>query len=630
MQQFRNLLRGWLGKLLLIIFILPFAFFGIEGIFNSNSGQDVAFVVNGVEISKIEVSRGIENQRRNLKQQMGGNIDDSFLTDDLLRPRVVEGLIQKELIRQASEKEGLAVSSSLVKSYVRSLPQFQDESGSFSNDKLETLLVQANFSKAGLFSAVQESMVLEQLQSGIGATAFITTPELEYVVKINDQKRKIHYATLQAAPLKDAVELTSQEIENYFNENKAQYRTEEKVKVSYVSVALEDFTSDVTVEETDLLTAYDEYKKGLIAQERRRASHILVEVNDDRDEDEAKARIQEAQQKLQSGEAFEALAQDYSDDIATASAGGDLDYAGRGLYDPTFEDALFGLAKEGDISEIVKTEFGFHIIKLTGIETPEVASFEAHKDQLAQELKRQLAREKLDEAVDDISRKAFESGDLQLISESYNKPIQTTDFFTPRGGAGVAADPDFITAAFSEAVLKEGHNSDVVELPNNRVAVLRLAEYQPARDQSLAEVETLVKTALTEQKVRELAKQRAAQIIEKLEAGEALASVAEEFGLEWSQDVEVSRQAATEVSRAILSKAFELPRPASDKPSFGTVALPSGNQEIVVLTEVLEGEFDLAEAEVVQAKASASQQFGSQDFNNYVASLRDSAEIEMR
>ncbi|MEE2731927.1 MAG: SurA N-terminal domain-containing protein [Pseudomonadota bacterium] len=630
MQQFRNLLRGWLGKLLLIIFILPFAFFGIEGIFNSNSGQDVAFVVNGVEISKIDVSRGIENQRRNLKQQMGGNIDDSFLTDDLLRPRVVEGLIQKELIRQASEKEGLAVSSSLVKSYVRSLPQFQDESGSFSNDKLETLLVQANFSKAGLFSAVQESMVLEQLQSGIGATAFITTPELEYVVKINDQKRKIDYATLQAAPLKDSVELTSQEIDDYFNENRGQYRTEEKVKVSYVSVALEDFTSDVTVEETDLLTAYDEYKKGLIAQERRRSSHILVEVNDDRDEDEAKARIQEVQQKLQSGDSFEAVARDYSDDIATASTGGDLDYAGRGLFDPTFEDALFGLEKEGDTSGIVKTEFGFHIIKLTDIETPEVASFEAHKDQLAQELKRQLAREKLDEAVDDISRKAFESGDLQLISESYNKPIQTTDFFTPRGGAGVAADSDFITAAFSEAVLKEGHNSEVVELPNNTVAILRLAEHLPARDQSLEEVESLVKTALTEQKVRELAKQKATQIIEKLEAGEALTSVAEEFGLEWSQDVEVSRQAATEVSRSILSKAFELPRPASDKPSFGTVALPSGNQEIVVLTEVLEGEFDLADTEVVQAKASASQQFGSQDFNNYVASLRDSAEIEMR
>ncbi|MBA54750.1 MAG: hypothetical protein CMK89_09885 [Pseudomonadales bacterium] len=629
MQQFRNLLRGWLGKLLLIIFILPFAFFGIEGIFNSNSSQDVAFVVNGVEISKIEVSRGIENQRRNLKQQMGGNIDDSFLTDELLRPRVVEGLIQKELIRQASEKEGLAVSSSLVKSYVRSLPQFQDESGEFSNDKLESLLVQANFSKARLFDAVQESMVLEQLQSGIGKTAFITSPELEYIVKLNGQTRTISYATLKAAPLKDSIELTPAEIEAYYEQNKVQYRTQEKVKVHYVAVSLEDFMDDVTVEEADLLAAYEDYRKELVSQERRRASHILVEVTDERSDEEAKARIEEAQKKLDSGVVFEDLAKEYSDDIATAGSGGDLDYAGRGLFDPAFEDALFGLAKEGDVTGLVKTEFGYHIIKLTGIETPEVATYDEKKQELEQSLKQQLAREKLDEAVDDISRMAFESGDLQLISEAYGEPVQTTDFFTARGGAGVASDPDFIAAAFSAPVLEEGHNSDVVELPNNTVGVLRLAEHEQARDQTLQEVEEQVKSALTQQKIRELAKEKGEQIVARLIEGADLSSIGEEFGLEWKQDVAVTRQSG-EVSRPIISKAFEMPKPVAEKPSVDKVALPSGDQEIVVLTSVSEGQFDLGETEALQAKASAAQQFGTVDFNNYVASLKDSAEIDMR
>ena len=629
MQQFRNLLRGWLGKLLLIIFILPFAFFGIEGIFNSNGSQDVAFVVNGVEISKIEVSRGIENQRRNLKQQMGGNIDDSFLTDDLLRPRVVEGLIQKELIRQASEKEGLAVSSSLVKSYVRSLPQFQDESGEFSNDKLESLLVQANFSKARLFDAVQESMVLEQLQSGIGKTAFITSPELEYIVKLNGQTRKISYATLKAAPLKDSIELTPAEVEAYYEQNKAQYRTQEKVKVHYVAVSLEDFMDEVTVEEADVLAAYEDYRKDLISQERRRASHILVEVNDDRSDEEAKNRIVEAQKKLEAGEAFDSVAKAYSDDIATAGTGGDLDYAGRGLYDPAFEDALFGLGKEGDVTGLVKTEFGYHIIKLTGIETPDVATFDQKKEEFEQSVKRQLAREKLDEAVDDISRMAFESGDLQTISETYGEPVQTTDFFTSRGGAGVAADPDFIAAAFSQPVLEEGHNSDVVELPDNTIGVLRLAAHEQARDQSLQEVEEQVKSALTQQKMRELAKAQGEQIVAKIAEGADLASVAEEYGLEWKLDVSVTRQSG-DVSRSVISKAFEMPKPATEQTSVDKVALPSGDQEIVVLTEVSEGEFDLGETESLQAKASAAQQFGTVDFNNYVASLKDNAEIEMR
>ena len=629
MQQFRNMLRGWLGKLLLFIFILPFAFFGIEGIFNSNSGQDVAFVVNGVEISKIEVSRGIENQRRNLKQQMGGNINDSFLTDDMLRPRVVEGLIQKELIRQASEKEGLAVSSNLVKSYVRSLPQFQDESGEFSNDKLESLLVQANFSKARLFDAVQESMVLEQLQSGIGKTAFITKPELEYIVKLNGQKRTVSYATLQAAPLKDGITLSSEEIETFYEQNKAQYRTEEKVKVHYVTVSLDDFMADVSVDEGDILTAYEDYRIEQSAQERRRASHILVEVTDDRSDKEALERSQEALDKLQAGDSFDDIAKQYSDDIATAGSGGDLDYAGRGLYDPAFDDALFGLAKEGDMTGLVKTDFGYHIIKLTGIEKPDIASFESKKDELTESVKRQLAREKLDEAVDDISRMAFESGDLQLISESYNKPIETTEFFTANGGAGVASDADFITAAFSEPVLEEGHNSDVVELPNNTVGILRLAEHEAARDLSLDEVKDQVETALTQQKMRELAKEKSTEIVSKLQSGADFAALADEYGLEWKQDVEVTRQ-SSDVSRSIVSKLFEMPKPESETPSVDKVSLPNGDQEIVVLVKVEEGHFDLNETETMQAKAAGSQQIGTQDFNNYVASLKDGAKIEMR
>ena len=629
MQQFRNLLKGWLGKLLLFIFILPFAFFGIEGIFNSSGSQDVAFTVNGVEISKIEVNRGIENQRQNLKQQMGGNIDDSFLTDDLLRPRVVEGLVQKELIRQASETEGLAVSSNLVKSYVRSLPQFQDESGEFSNDKLETLLVQANFSKARLFDAVQESMVLEQLQSGIGKTAFITKPELEYVVKLNGQKRVVSYATLKAAPLKESIELTDEEVQDYYASNKAQYRTEAKVKVNYVTVGLENFTADVSVEEDDLVAAYDKYVASLESQERRRASHVLVEVSDDRSDEEAQERIEEALGKLQEGESFEVIAKEYSDDIATAASGGDLDYAGRGLYDVAFEDALFALESEGDMTGIVKTDFGYHLIKLTGIETPEAASYDTKKEELLVSLKQDLAREKLDVAIDDISRKAYESGDLQVISEDYEVPVETTAFFTARGGAGVAADSDFIAAAFSDVVLEEGHNSEIIELPDNKVAVLRLAEHQPARDQSLDEVDALVRSALQQQKIRQLAQEKSEQIVSKLEAGSDLASLADEYGLEWNEAVEITRQSG-DVSRSIVSTTFEMPKPEASSVSAKKVSLPSGDQEIVVLTKVIEGEFGLSEAETMQAKASASQQFGTQDFNNYVASLKDSAEIEMR
>ncbi|MDY6919903.1 MAG: SurA N-terminal domain-containing protein [Pseudomonadota bacterium] len=629
MQQFRNLLRGWLGKLLLVIFILPFAFFGIEGIFTANSSQDVAFTVNGVEIPKMEVNRAIENQRQSLKQQMGGNIDDSFLTDEMLRPRVIDGLIQKELIRQAAEREGLIVSSELVKSYVRSMPQFQDESGQFSNDRLESMLVQANYSKAMLYDAVQESMVLEQLQSGIGKTAFITPSELEYLVELNNQQRKIQYATLAAAPLAADISLTEAEIEAFYQEHKTQYRTPERVKVHYVSIGLDDFIDDTEVDESGLVQAYDDYVAYSKQQERRRASHILVEINDDRSQAKAKARIEEALNALRQGQPFAEVAAEYSDDVASAAAGGDLDFAGRGLYDPAFEKALFALQETGDLSGIVQTEFGYHIIQLTAVESPEIAAYEDKKSELEQSLRTELAQVKLDEAVDDISRMAFESGDLQLIAESYEQPVQTTGFFSRQGGQGPAANGDFVAAAFSQPVLEEGHNSEVVELADNRVAVVRLAQHQPAREQPLEEVADQVRQALTQQKARQLAAEQASAIVQQVEQGTDLDTLTEEYNLTLHPVTEIRRQ-ATDVPRAVVSTAFEMPRPGEQGVSVRKIGLPSGDQQIVVLQEVVAGEYDLEQAQLLQAKASGAEQLGNQDFANFVASLRDQAEINIR
>ncbi|MVF12435.1 hypothetical protein FT643_09795 [Ketobacter sp. MCCC 1A13808] len=629
MQQFRNLLKGWLGKVLLVIFILPFAFFGIEGLFNSGGSADVAIKVNDAEISTLEVNRAIENQRENLKQQMGGNIDDSFLTDELLKPRVVESLIQRELIKQAVEEEGLAVSADRVKSYVRSMPQFQDESGNFSNDRLESLLVQANFTKARLFETIQESMVFEQLQNGVGATAFITPSELNYAVKLNNQKRDFSYAIQSAEALKEKVELTEDELQAYFEQNKSQFRTQEKVKIQYIQLGKDDFEKSVTVPEEEITAAYHDYENKLKQQERRRASHILVEINDDRSDSEAMKRIKEAQAKLVEGQSFEKVVSEYSDDIATTSDGGDLDYNGKGVFDEDFENALFALDEKGDVSDIVKSEFGYHIIKLTGIEQPEIVSLEDKRQELVKEIKSDMAQEKLEEAIDDINRLAFESGDLQLISDDYKKPIQTSDFFTRQGGKGVAADRAVIDAAFSDIVLNDGQNSEIIELSNGKVVVIRLAQHEQARDQEFKEVESQIRSVLVLEKSREQAKSKAEAVIAKLKDGASRDTIAEEFGLEWKQGEGVSRQ-GSDLPQTVVSAAFEMPVPATGGQSIKHFGQPNGDQEIIILSRVVDGEFDLEGEQLAQAKASASQRFGNSDFANYIASLREKAKIEIR
>lgn len=626
MQQFRNLLKGWVGKVLLFIFILPFAFFGIEGIFNSNSKQDVAIEVNGVEISKMEVNRAIENQRQNLKAQLGGQVDDSFLTDEMLSPGVIESLIQRELLKQALTENGLTVSSNVVKSYVRSMPQFQDETGSFSNERLETALVQANYTKLKLYSVVQESMIMEQLQSGIGSSAFITESELKFLAKINGQTRDVSYAKFEVAPLKETVELTEEEMQAYYESNKPQYRTQEKIKLNYVVLGKADFLAEIELSDEEVKEAYSDYLAAQQEQERRRASHILVEINDDRDEEEARQRIDEVKAKLDAGESLADLVQEYSDDIATANNGGDLDFAGRGLYDEAFESALFDLEKEGDLSDIVKTEYGFHIIQLTGVESQPVESFEDKKEQLSNRLKETIAQEKLDAALDEISRLAYESGDLQVISEQYSTKVKTTDFFTQQGGSGFAADKAVVSAGFSDPVLMEGLNSDPIELSDGRIAVVKLAEREEPRDLAFEEVADQIKSALTLDKARELAKQKAEEIVAKVEEGVDLDAIAKDYSLEWKQVEKINRQSSA-LPRTVISTVFELPKPAGEKKVVKKVSLPNGDQEVVILNGVTEGEFTLEDDAILQAKAAAANQLANTDFMNYIASLRETAEV---
>lgn len=626
MQQFRNLLKGWFGKVLLAIFILPFAFFGIEGIFMNSGRSDVAIVVNDVEISKPEVDRAISAQREAMVQRMGGNIDGSFFTDDMLRPRVIESLIQRELLSQAVKDEGLYVANEAIKSYVRNMPQFRDEStGAFSQEKLETVLARAGYTPLRFYDELSSGMVTEQLQQAIGLSAFATEQELKTLVQLDGQKRDLSYATLKLDRFQQGVEVGEDDIKSYFEANREQYRTEERVRIQYLSFKASDFAADVAVSDEDLQKEYADYVHSQEGQERRRASHILVEINDDRDDAEALSRIQEAKTKLDGGEDFASVAKHYSDDVATASTGGDLDFAGRGIYDPAFDSALFSL-KEGATSDIVKTEFGYHLIKLTGIESVPVASLEEKREELTQSVRDTRSAEQLSQAIDQMNELTYAAGDLSAVAEKFGKPVQESEPFSRRGGSGITADAKVIEAAFSENLLKEGMNSSAIELADGSVVVMRVSLHEPARDRTLDEVRDQVVTALKMQKARDKTSETAQQLVDKLKAGATLEALADEFEITWVHQAGVGRQSA-DVSRTIVTKLFELPAPAENVASVDKVGLPSGDQEIVVLTKVTEGEFKLSEDETLQALLSTANHQGQLDFDSYIATLKSRATI---
>ena len=627
MQQFRDLLKGWFGKTLLAIFILPFLFFGIEGIFSSNSRQDVAISVNGTDISKVQISRAIEGQRRQLRQQMGDNVNEMFLTDEMLKPRVEKNFIDRELIRQAAVASEMEVASESVIQFVRSMPQFQDENGEFSTERLDLILLQANMSKQQLFNTVQEGVVIDQLQNAFNQSGFLTEDEFTSLVDLTYQKRNLSHYTVKVADYKDQVEISEEDVKSYYDEHKDQFKTPEQVKINYVQLKKDELAASVEVLEEDIQADYDTYVEQQKAQETRRSSHILIELTDDRSEGEALARAQEAKQRLDAGESLEAIVEEYSDDFATADSGGDLDFAGRGIYDEAFEEALFGMEKIGAVSEPILTSFGYHIIQLTGVQDEPIASLEEKREELTTQIRDRLAFEKMDEAVGEMDRLAYESGDLSVIAETFDLKVEQSEFFTRTGGKGVTSDRNLITAAFSDPVLKENRNSEVIELASGDVLVLNLAKYDPPADMDFIEVDKIVRERLTDTKASELALAEAKQWVEELKSLDDLQAFAKERDFTWNNNEELTRQNRA-LPSTIVKAAFKMAVPAEDAFNVTEVAAPSGDVSILVLKGVQSGSSGLKDDAREQAFVASSGQQGVEEFDLFVSALREKAEIQ--
>lgn len=627
MDAFRNLLKGWVGKVLLVIFILPFAFFGIEGLFQAAGRSSAELVVNGAEITKPEIDRAADIQRRNLVQRMGGQIDPSMISLEMVRPAAVEFLIQKELLTQATQREGLHVAQESAKSFVRAMPQFQDETGEFSQRRLEQLLAQAGYTGVGFLGEVREDLLVRQLETAISGSAFVIPSEVKTLVVLNNQKRNVATLEVKAADYRDQIEVTEDDVKVYYDANRGSFQTPEQAKVEYLHVSLDNFAGQDEVSEDEVAAAYEKELAAAADKERRRAQHILVEVGGDLSEEEALNKIKRAQQELKDGKSFDEVVNAYSDDVATARLGGDLGFAGKGVYDPAFENALYSL-KEGETSDIVKSEFGFHLIRLTDVEQAEVPALGEMREGIVAELKAAKAREALAVVIEDLNQKAFEHPDTLLDAAELipGVKVQTSDWITRAGGQGVLSKPAVTAKIFDKDFIEERVNSEAIELDDNAVVIVRVTDYKPAAVKPLDEVRAQVQNAVISQKSREKAAEVANKLLAKLNTGSSRTEVAAELSKAWAEKEAVGRT-NSELAREVVAKVFAMPEPG-DAASFDKVSLASGDQVLVAVTGVTEGAFEMSEQERSQVQRTMEMRFGQYDFGNYVETLKETAKIE--
>ncbi|WHS58579.1 SurA N-terminal domain-containing protein [Pseudomonas sp. G2-4] len=620
LQNIRDNSQGWIAKTIIGVIVALMALTGFDAIFQATTNSNDAAKVNGEEISQNELSQAVDMQRRQLMQQLGKDFDASLLDEKMLRDSALKGLIERKLLLQGAHESKFAFSEAALDQVILQTPEFQVD-GKFSAERFDQVIRQLGYSRLQFRQMLAQEMLIGQLRAGLAGSGFVTDAQVLAFARLEKQTRDFATLNIKADP--SSVKLTDDEVKAYYDKHAKEFMTPDQVVIDYLELKKASFFDQVSVKDEDLQAAYQKEIANL--SEQRRAAHILIEVNDKVTEAQAKAKIEEIQARLAKGESFEALAKEFSQDPGSANSGGDLGYAGPGVYDPAFEKALYALGKD-QVSAPVRTDFGLHLIKLLGVEAPEVPSFASLKDKLTRELKTLQVEQRFVEATKQLEDASFEASDLAQPAQDLKLTVHTSAPFGREGGEGIAANRAVVTAAFSPEVLDEGANSTAIELDPETVVVLRAKEHRKPEQMPLESVAGAIRTQLSKEHASAAAKTQADELIASLRDGKT-ALDKPIVGQSWKVSEAATRNQEG-IDPAVLQALFRMPKPESkDKPTFTSVTLPDGSLVVVRLNGVNEAAAPTDE-EKAQYRQYLASRIGQQDFAAYRKQLESQADIK--
>ena len=619
LQNIRDNSTGWISKSIVGLIVVLFAFTGFEAIISSGSNSNNAAKVNGEEITLDALAEAKNLQRRQLMQQFGKDFDANLIDDALLTESALKGLIARKLLVQAANNSDFVFSSASIDQFMLTAPEFQ-ENGQFNADRFDQVIRQMGYSRLQFRQMIEQEMRTSQLRAGIAGSAFVTEQEAQDFARLERQTRD--FSILTIAPNLADVSVTSAETEAYYNENAAEFMTPEQVVVEYIELEKSSFFDQVAVDEAELKELYQAEIANLA--EQRRAAHILIEISADVSDEQARLAAEQAIERINAGEDFAAVANELSDDSGSAAQGGDLGFAAPGIYEPEFEDALYALSK-GQVSEPVRTDYGWHVIKLLDVQAADIPSFASLQDKLTQNLKAQQVEQRFVEAVKDLEGLAYESADLQQPATELNLTVKVSEAFDRQGAEGLFANRQVLEAAFSTEVLEEGANSMAIELDPETAIVLRVKEHQRPEPIPFAEVSAQIQQQLTAQRAIEQAQSEGETLLASLQDGKT--SIEQVKQNEW-QTVEAAMRDQEGFDPKVLQTLFKMPKPTASSAQFAGVSLSNGEYVLLRLTGVSDSPTPLNSEELAQYQEILASRAGQVDFNALLQQLEVDAKIE--
>jgi peptidyl-prolyl cis-trans isomerase D len=628
LQKIRDRATGPLAWFVVGIICVPFAFFGIEA-FRSNSGANDVAKVGKEEISDAQLRQQYEQRYQQLQDMLGENFRSDMINPETLRQSVLDGLIQDSVDRQYLSKQEYRISDTNVLGFIRAQDAFQDK-GNFSPKLYQDRLARQGMNPIQYEDRVRAYLASQQLRQAVTNSTVLTEQELKQAYQWEKQARRFNYRVYNAEMAAKTVTVAEDAIAKRYEERKATLLAPERVRLEYVELDRNVLKSSVPVDEEALLTLYEAEKNTRFrTAEERLARHILIRAS----EPDAEAQILALAKELVDGKKiFADLAKENSQDPGSKNKGGDLGRVTRGMMVKPFEDALFGL-QAGAVSAPVKTDFGWHLIKLEEIVPAKVRPFEDASIQV--ELKDlyqdRKAREEFEVLAEKLEQVSFENpSSLKFVADQLKLEIKQSEWLTREGGAGIAAQESVITAAFSDVVLRDKENSLPVSSGDKHI-VLRVLEHEVAREQTLLEVRDELTAELRSEAVASRLEELAKADLARLEAGEVkLADLADTEIAKNQKEQQVLRT-DTQPNRSLVGAVFALDMPVEGAVKYQWLPVYGSNDVAVVgLTEVVEGAWsDASNSDKTAARQRLLAQRSNQEFAALQAALRDQTKVKI-
>lgn len=593
LERIQQSMQGPIMKVVLFIIIIFFIFAGyFTGTLFSGNPDKVA-EVEGAEITNAQIQQRVDNVRN----QMGSDqFEQQYATEasqKLLREQIKQQLINEQVIRANINKAGLTASDEQVKAWIRAFPQFQSD-GKYSADLAKIIIGQMGWSEERLRQYARQQITQEQLNKGVGSSNFALSYEVEAYYRLQEQTRDVRYVRVARDAFAESVEVTDEEIQDYYQQNQAQFEQPEMVNLRYVRLSVDeltkDYQSDISNEQIE--EYYEANKNSYQDPAELLVAHILI----DNSVDDAQAKANDLLNQIKQGADFAELAKEHSSDTFSGENGGQLDWvdavaasdenpSGTGWV-PEFEAAALALTNVGDITDVVETDFGYHIIKLVDKKESQTSSLEDVQDEIRGALAKEQAQKVFYEKQATLNENLFEFGDdIGKFAEQVGLDIQETGLFSEDSATGMAANPVFLEKAFSASILESSEVSDMIELTNNDIVYVTVKEFKAAQVQPLEEVKDTVVATLKDEKVRDATKEFADTLLSALEAGDDVESLLAEKELELIEENGLKSRGSSlpfDLSNAI----FNVKAPAADTVVHSVESLFNGDFAVIEVKAV--------------------------------------------